>query len=406
MRITLLLLFIVAITFIACQSSPVVTAGTSETETSIPALFERQGELAKAVEWPRTKEKVAELRQKIASDPTNIKPRLQIATIYITEARITGEHPYYYPAIDKILDDVIALDANSYEALVLKASVKLSQHKFKEALALANRAKAINPNEAYVYGILVDANVELGNYEEAINASDKMQALKPSLESYSRASYLREIFGDTEGAIDAMRLASQAGLPGSEPQCWSMKTLAELYVNANQLEKAEVEYQKILEMRPSYAFATAGLAKIEEKKKNYDKALQLLNEAAAVMPEYSFYEQMGDIYVLKGETGKAEASYAKVKEMLEEDAASGHLVDLDLAKLYVKMNKLDLAKKHVMNEYALRPNNIDVNKELAWIAFKENDLKRSKELIKVARRTGSKDPELVARAEMINGLRS
>ena len=402
MKQILLFLFTGYIALTGCQSSPVATAGTTENNASLPGLFERKGELAKAVEWERTKLKVDELKQKIASDPNNLKPRLQIATIYITEARITGEHPYYYPAINKILDDALVIDPNNYEANILKASVKMSQHKFTEALALAEKAKSINSNEAYVYGILVDANVELGNYEEAVKASDKMQELKPSLESYSRASYLREIFGDNNGAIEAMKLASQAGLPGSEPQCWSMKTLGELYLQAGQLDKAENEYRKIIAVRPSYAFATAGLAKIEEKKKNYDKALQLLQEAAAIMPEYSFYEQMGDIYTLKGDTKLAEENYAKVKVMLDEDEASGHLVDLELAKLYVKMNKLDLAKKHAMNEYAVRPNNIDVNKELAWIAYKENDIPKSKELIKVAKRTGSKDVELEMRAAVIN----
>ena len=402
MKQILLFLFTGYIALTGCQSSPVATAGTTENNASLPGLFERKGELAKAVEWERTKLKVDELKQKIASDPNNLKPRLQIATIYITEARITGEHPYYYPAINKILDDALVIDPNNYEANILKASVKMSQHKFTEALALAEKAKSINSNEAYVYGILVDANVELGNYEEAVKASDKMQELKPSLESYSRASYLREIFGDNNGAIEAMKLASQAGLPGSEPQCWSMKTLGELYLQAGQLDKAENEYRKIIAVRPSYAFATAGLAKIEEKKKNYDKALQLLQEAAAIMPEYSFYEQMGDIHTLKGDTKLAEENYAKVKVMLEEDEASGHLVDLELAKLYVKMNKLDLAKKHAMNEYAVRPNNIDVNKELAWIAYKEKDIPKSKELIKVAKRTGSKDVELEMRAAVIN----
>ncbi len=403
MRLLLLMLFIGAITFTGCQSSPVqAVAGTMENATTLPDLFERKGELAKAVEWERTKMKVADLKQKIAADPNNVKARLQIATIYITEARITGEHPYYYPAITKILDDVLVIDSKNYEATILKASVKMSQHKFQDALVLAEQAKLINPNEAYVYGILVDANVELGDYDAAIAASDKMQALKPSLESYSRASYLREIFGDNNGAIEAMKLASQAGLPGSEPQCWSMKTLGELYLQSGQLDKAENEYKKILALRPSYAFATAGLAKIEEKKKNYDKALALLQQAADVMPEFSFYEQMADIYTIQGNSKLAGETYDKVKQMLEEDAASGHLVDLELAKLYVKMDKLDLAKKHAMNEYAVRPNNIDVNKELAWIAFKENDFQKSKEFIKVAQRTGSKDAELEMRAAVIN----
>ena len=44
----------------------------------------------------------------------------------------------------------------------------MSQHQFADAKKLAEEAKTINPDNAYVYGVLVDANVELGNYEEAV----------------------------------------------------------------------------------------------------------------------------------------------------------------------------------------------------------------------------------------------
>ncbi len=387
---------------IGCNSS---TDNTSENSQSgglgIPALLERKGQLAKAVEWQKTKDKVAELNRKIAEDPNDVKPRLQLATIYITEARITGEHPYYYPAIDKIVDGVLAIDSRNFEATVFKASVKMSQHKFDEAKALAEKAKTINPNNAYIYGILVDANVELGNYDEAIASSDKMQALKPSLEAYSRASYLREIFGDYKGAIEAMKLAVQAGLPGSEPQSWSQSTLGDLYYKTGDLKNAEDAFRGILAIRPSYAFAMAGLAKVEQKKKNYDKALALLDSAAAIMPEFSFHEQMADIYALQGNEAKAQQKYKEVEEMLQTDAKSGHSVSLELAKLYVKMNNFEAAKKQALEEFSVRPNNIDVNKELAWIAFKEKDFAKSKMYLETAKKTGSKDPELLQRAQLI-----
>ena len=60
------------------------------------------------------------------------------------------------------------------------------------------------------------------------------------------------------------------------------------------------------------------------------------------------------------------------------------------------MNKLDEAKKYAMDEYKVRPNNIDVNRELALIAYKEKDTAKFNEYIKAASRTGSKDPELVS----------
>ncbi len=397
------LLFCCVLAFNACTTSTATDqAALNSDPLAIPALYERTGSLASATEWPKTKEKIAELTARLAKNPSDTKARLQIAGIYLAEARITGEHPYYYPAIEKILNGVLSIDPANFEATVFTSSVKMSQHKFAEGKALAEKAKQLNPDNAYPYGILVDANVELGNYEEAIANSDKMQVLKPSLESYSRASYLREIYGDYAGAIEAMKLAVTAGLPGSEPQCWSRNTLAQLYLNIGQTEKAEAEYKTILAIRPSYAFALAGLARIAHNRKDYTTALSLLDSAAAIMPEFSFHEQMGDIYAETGLKEKAEKKYAEVLAMLNEDAVSGHSVSLEMSKLLIKMGKTSEAKKYALQEYNARPSNIEVNKELAWIAYQEKDMKKAAAYLQTAMRTNSKDPELLRRAAEIN----
>ncbi len=384
------------------QKSDTSTAQSGSSNLEIPALFERKGDLAKAIEWQKTREKVDELKKKLAKDPNDIKVRLQIATIYLSEARITGEHPYYYPAVLKILDGVLYLSPNNFEATTFKASVKMSQHQFAEARTLAEAARKINPDNAYVYGVLVDANVELGFYKDAIAMSDKMQALKPSLESYSRASYLREIYGDFVGSISAMKLAVEAGMPGSEPFCWSKKTLGHLYESTGELNKAQQQYDDILLVRPSYAFAYGGQARILKVNKQYDKALLILDKAAKIMPEFSFHEEMAEIYDLQGNHEKALDKYEEVAKMLDQDAKSGHAVDLELCKLYTKSGKMDLAMKHGLIEYKKRPRNIDVNHALAVVAFKLNNFKKAKEYILVALSTGSKDPELLKDASKID----
>ncbi len=364
-------------------------------------MFDRKGELAKASEWDKTKTKIAELNKKLEKNPNDIKVRLQIATIFLAEARITGEHPYYYPAVLKILDGVLYLDPNNFEATTYKASVKMSQHQFSEAKVLAEKAQKINPANAYVYGVLVDANVELGNYEEAVKMSDKMQQLKPSLESYSRASYLREIYGDFKGSIEAMKLAVQAGLPGSEPFCWSKNTLGQLYQTTGQMTAAKQQYDDILVVRPSYAFAERGQAQVLKEAKQYDKALEILEKAAKIMPEFSFHEEMADIYALQGDNEKATNKYAEVVQMLDEDAKSGHAVDLELCKLYTKTGQYDLALKHGLIEYKNRPKNIDVNHALAGVYFNQKDFKKAQDHIVVAMRTGSQNPELLQQAAKI-----
>jgi tetratricopeptide (TPR) repeat protein len=233
--------------------------------------------------------------------------------------------------------------------------------------------------------------------------SDKMQTLKPSLESYSRASYLREIYGDYNGAIEAMKLAVGAGLPGSEPQCWSRNVLADLYMNTGKLQEAKSTYEENLYQRPSYAPSMAGLAKVETKMKNYTHALSLIDSANAIMPQTSFDEQKADIYLAMGDTKKAMDTYSKVQQSLVTDANSGHhSVSLELAKAFEKTNQWDSAKKYATLEYNVRPKNIDVNNELAWIAYSQNDIAKAKEYITTALSTGSKNPEILQRAAAIN----
>ena len=59
-------------------------------------------------------------------------------------------------------------DAKNFEALTFKATILLSQHRFAEGLAIAAQAQQLYPYNAYVYGLMVDGNVESGKYKAAM----------------------------------------------------------------------------------------------------------------------------------------------------------------------------------------------------------------------------------------------
>ena len=110
----------------------------------------------------------------------------------------------------KYVNDVLAQDPNNFDALVYKSLLYMSQHHFADGLTVAQQAQKINPYNAYIYGLMVDGNVEMGHYDSAVKYADKMVSIRPDLTSYSRISYLREIFGDYKGAIDAMSAGSRS----------------------------------------------------------------------------------------------------------------------------------------------------------------------------------------------------
>ena len=216
----------------------------------IPPLKERTGPISVTSEWLNTKAAIQGLQRKLREKPNDLQSKLLLAFAYMQEARITGEHPYYYPAALNLINDILDKEPEDpallYEATVAKASIQLSLHQFNEALKTGKEALAINPNIASVYGVLCDANVELGNYEEAINMADRMTAIRPDLKSYSRISYLREIHGDLPGAIEAMEHAAAAGYPGLEQTAWTRVTLGSLYEKTGDLKKAAAVYERAM----------------------------------------------------------------------------------------------------------------------------------------------------------------
>lgn len=373
----------------------------------IPPFKNRSGAISLSGEWLNTKKAMEGLLANIERNPNDNKSMLALAQAYIQEGRETGDHGYYDKAAIELLDKVLKNEPENFDALCCKATVLLSQHHFAEGLALAQEALPLNPNSAFIYGILCDASLELGQYQNAVVMADKMISLRPDIRSYSRASYLREIFGDTQGAIQAMKLAVAAGYPGLEQTEWARCVLAHLYENEGKLDSAATQYVIALAERPDYAFAIAGLGRVEKAKGNYMAAISDFEKAKSMIVEYSFSDELTDLYRLNNEAQKADKNAEEVIGMLkpgknaEGESGHGHYADKELAYAYLKLNDVDNALKHAQLEYERRPENIDVAETMAWVNYKKGNFTEANTYINTALKTNSKNPQLLCRAGLI-----
>lgn len=401
--IALAMLFLVP----GCSNSHAEGTETSVAaeEPQFPRLLDRPDGLGTADEEVHVSgiydKAVAQLR----TNPADAKARLSLAELYINEARVSGEHPYYYPAamaqIEALLGQELTRDQR-FQALYMKATVELSLHDFARGLATGQQAVEVYPTNAGVHGVLVDAYTELGDYTQAVEMADKMVSIRPDLRSYSRISYLRELHGEVDGAIEAMKMAVSAAMPGYEQSAWCRLTLGNLYERYGQLDEAEMHYTICLQERPNYPFAIAALAGIEKKKGNLGKAAELLDKACAFIPEVGFYMDKADLLMAQGQEAEAQKLYAEIEGMFAEDAAAGHNMDLELAHFYLDIrNDTDKALAYAMKEYQRRPENIDVNATLAGIYFDAGQLDKAKEHLGTALRTQTRDPELLLLGGMI-----
>ena len=373
-----------------------------------PALMERQGSLAAGKEWLNTKSAIEGLLAKLRTNPDDHKSRLLLAQAYMQEGRVTGNHPYYDGAAMELLDQVLKAEPENFEALCCKSSLCLTQHHFAQGLGLAEQAVKLNPNSGFVYGLLTDANVEMGHYDEAVKMADKMNALRPDLAAYARVSYLREIYGDVPGAIQAMDMAVKAGYTGLEQTEWTRVALAHLYEVSGDTTRARQQYQMALYARPGYAYALAGLGRMAAARKDYPRAIKLYQEARITVKDYAFADELTDLYRQNGQPDEANKMAKESISMLADAAKEadsneqmGHYADRELAYAYLKTNELDKAMEHAKIEYDRRPDNIDVNETMAWVLYKRGQYAEAHKYMQVARRTGSKNPVLLCRAGLI-----
>jgi tetratricopeptide (TPR) repeat protein len=372
----------------------------------VPPLLQRQGPISATSEWLNTKAAIEGLQSRIRQKPGDLQSKLLLAFAYMQEARITGNHPYYFPAALQLIEEVLAGRPDNptllFEATVARASVQLSLHQFSQALATGQQALQLNPRGAAVYGVLCDAYVELGHYPEAIRMADQMVALRPDLKSYARVSYLREIHGDMAGAIEAMEQAAAAGYPGLEQTAWARVTLGHLYEKAGELEKADKQYRRALGEYPNYAFALAGLGRLAAIKNQTPEALRLFTGAAEILPEFSFQEELIRLYQEQGDQKKASRIMEEMLAGLKEDQQAGHVVDLELAKIYLELARdPDKAFTYARREYKRRPGNIDVCQTLAHIYYERQDYQQAAAYIRQAARTNSQDPALLCLSGLI-----
>ena len=404
-RPQLLLTLLFSFFLCTCDRADSNTGGKNSgvNEVDIPELLPRPEALQNAMEWDRTQSGYMQLASDLRlKDKNAVEPRIKLAQIFTNEARVTGEHGHYYPAALKMVNEALDLNRGKdlnleFLGLSTKASVQLSQHEFTEALATAERAIEINPHNAQIYGALVDAHVELGNYDKAVEAADKMVSIRPDLRSYSRVSYLREIHGDIEGAEEAMMSAVKAGAPGYESTAWARLTLGEMYQRYGQPDKARAQFETILQERPNYPFAIAALGQLAMDEGDYAGAEKDVQRAANIIPEVGYYIQLAEIYKETGRAQEAKDIEKEIFAMLQDDVDSGHNMNLEYAYFYRDhLEDYDKALEYAEREYKKRPNNIDVNRMLATLYTKKGQSDKAASYLEVAASTDSKHPELLA----------
>ena len=307
----------------------------------------------------------ADLQSRLRVNPKDEHSYVLLGLAYQQRARETGD-PAYYPKSEGVLRRALALDSKDYLAVSGLGSLALSRHRFRAALALGEQARKLNPYSARSYGVIGDALVELGRYPEAFAAFDRMNKLRPSLSSYARVSYGRELIGHTAAAIRAMKLAVDAATGASEPTAWTHVQLGKLYWNHGRLALAEREYRLALQVFPGYAYGLDALAQVLAAKGDVRQAIAVERRAVDAIPLPQYVTTLGDLYRVTGRPVLARRQYALIGAIENLLNANGVRTDLEIALFQVDHGiAVRRALARAQLAHAERPS-IDGDDVLGW----------------------------------------
>ena len=153
---------------------------------------------------------VARLQAELRQRPDEPGLLTQLGVAYVARARETAD-PSFYTKAAGVLERASELAPRDAATMTARGLLDLGRHDFRAAFAWGTRALRANPDATDAYGIVFDAQVELGRYDAAVATAQAMVDRKPTQGSLARASYARELLGDTAGALTAMTQAAAAG---------------------------------------------------------------------------------------------------------------------------------------------------------------------------------------------------
>jgi tetratricopeptide (TPR) repeat protein len=373
-------------------------AAASPTPASVPAQAGQS--LQTGFSAGNTESLIAGLQSALRAAPQNVSSLDLLGLAYQQRARETGDAAYYSKS-EGVLERALALHPNDLLATSGLGSLALSRHRFRGALVLGRRARAISPTTARNYGVIGDALVELGRYPAAFRAFDRFAELRPGLAAYARVSHARELLGDVPGAIEAMKLAVEAGTGQGEAEAWTRVQLGKIYWSVGRLTAAASAYRTALRVFPGYPYALDALARVEAAQGRLAPAIALEQRATALIPLPQYVGQLGDLYRAAGRPQLARRQYALIDVIQRLLVANGVKTDLETALFDVDHgvglpHALALARR----ARAERPS-IDGDDVLAWALARNGRCGEALRHSRNALRLGTRDALKVFHRGMI-----
>ena len=305
----------------------------------------------------------------------------QLASNYGVLFEYTGNIKNLYKSEELLLQANEEYNYSRVSTIRSLARNYISQHRFKEALVLANKALAIGEGRKETEKLLFDVQMELGNYPEAVKNLNSIKDHQ-DFDYLIRLAKWNDHKGDLETAITFMEKARDIAekYDNKSLKIWSYSNLGDFYGHAGRIEDSYNSYLKTLELDPNYTYALKGIAWIVfSKERNTKEANRIIDAIAA-------NHNTPDFYLLKSQIAQFEGN--KQEELKNRNAYFSMMEQNNYGAMYNKYNTLIYADDKNTAQKALDIAKIEVDHRptadsydlLAWSYLNVGEPKKALEI--------------------------
>jgi tetratricopeptide (TPR) repeat protein len=342
---------------------------------------------------------ITALQETLSEDPDDTAAYAALGDAYYQRARETGDAAYYSRA-EGAYQEALARDPENFAATTGLGVLALARHDFAAGLELGRRALRLQPRLANAYPVIADAQIELGRYRAAGETLERLVRLKPTLAAYTRVSYYRELHGDLEGAVRAMRLAVSAGTGTGEASAYVLALLGGLEVARGRYAAADFAYRQALAVDPGYAPALAGRARIDAGRGRFGAAISAYRRVVEQLPLPEYAIALAETELAAGATEAARRDFALVEAQAQLLRAQGIDTDVELALYEADYGepRRGVALGRRVWRHAPSVRSADA---YSWALFRAGRIGAASEFSQRAMRLGSRDPSFLYHAGII-----
>lgn len=352
---------------------------------------------------PTPAERAAEsARRTIAAAPGKADGYTELALALARRARETAD-PGFYDQANAALDTALAVAPGNFEAEKMRTWVLLGKHEFAKALEAAQALNRRAPDDLQVYGFLTDAYVELGQYAQAEQACQWMLDLRPgNLAAFTRAAYLREMFGDIDGAIELMQQSLDRTPPTeTEDRAWLMTHIGHLELVNGRADRAEAALTAALTLVPDYHYALANLAKVRSAQGRHADAAAVLGTHVAVAPHPENYFGLAEALRKAGRAAEARRAYAEFETRARKEMDGWDNANRELIFYYAEQGKKPAEALRIAEREVARRQDVATLDAYAWALRANHRQREAREVMERVLSIGVREPATLIRAKAL-----